>query len=194
MKKNKKLRIVGAKAVKEQIATCDSNGLKAHYECMECGKLYSDVKGKKEIAKSDVVINAKEHSMIFNKGKDATCTEDGIKEHYSCLGCNKKYSDKEGKMELSNNDIIKSKGHTEYIIPGYSATCSDNGITDGVKCSKCNKVLKEQQVVSKTGHNINYRGLEEPTYTEERVIHLLLEHIQQKMVKLFGLIVIHQLL
>ena len=39
-------------------ATVTENGIKEHYACGSCGKLYADAEGKKELEKADIVINA----------------------------------------------------------------------------------------------------------------------------------------
>ncbi len=55
------------------------------------------------------------HSLQKHDGKNATCTENGVKEYWSCSVCNKNYSDAEAKSEITDPintwKVIKAKGH-----------------------------------------------------------------------------------
>ena len=60
-----------------------------------------------------------EHKAVLKKGRPATCTEDGIKDYYYCEGCGKKFSDKDCKNEVTDNDlVIKATGHNygDWIV------------------------------------------------------------------------------
>jgi len=62
-------------AVNEIPATCKATGVKAHYAC-ECGKLYSDAAGTKEVKAEDLVIALAAHK--FGEAVKTTVTENGI--------------------------------------------------------------------------------------------------------------------
>lgn len=102
--------------------TCTENGSVS----MMC------VCGKTEI----VSIDSKGHSLSFIEEVKATCTSEGNIEYYICLACNKKFSDKDGKIEIS--DVVTEKlSHIfdNYIYDG-NATCLADG-TETAVCSSC---------------------------------------------------------
>ncbi len=45
------------------------------------------------------------------------------------------------------------KEHQPVTVPATQATCTDDGLTEGSKCGICHRVLKEQMVISATGHS-----------------------------------------
>ena len=73
--------------------------------------------------------------------KEATCTEEGLKEG-GCKRCG------EGHVE----EIIPKLPHTPEVIPAVEATCSSFGYTEGEKCSVCGTVTVEPQKIKKLDH------------------------------------------
>ena len=73
--------------------------------------------------------------------KEATCTEEGLKEG-GCKRCG------EGHVE----EIIPKLPHTPEVIPAVEATCSSYGYTAGEKCSVCGTVTVEPQKIKKLDH------------------------------------------
>lgn len=71
--------------VKEVPATCDANGTEAYYKCDECGRIFADKEGKKELEKP-VAIPKTGHSYKTVVVK-ATKTKDGYTVK-RCLKCN----------------------------------------------------------------------------------------------------------
>jgi len=66
-------------------ATHKAEGIKEHYQCTKCGKLYSDINGTTEITKADTVIEKISHTFddykndSQNHWKECTCGEIGEK-------------------------------------------------------------------------------------------------------------------
>ena len=48
------------------------------------------------------------HSVEKVAGKEATATENGLKEHYACASCGKTYADAEGKNEVTKDSLVIS--------------------------------------------------------------------------------------
>ncbi len=96
---------------------CGKDGVKEHYRCTVCGKLFADAEGTKEISEKDVTIPATgKHELKKVEEVKATCTKDGVKEHWVCDNCGKMYSDPEGKTEVTEKDlVIPATGHTPGI-------------------------------------------------------------------------------
>ena len=71
-------------------ADCDDNGMKEHYKCEGCNKLFEDATGSAEITdESTLVIPATGHSFVWVTDKEATEAETGLK-HEECTVCHEK--------------------------------------------------------------------------------------------------------
>ncbi|MBR3331720.1 MAG: hypothetical protein IKG25_11050, partial [Mogibacterium sp.] len=124
-----KLRKV--KAIK---ATCQKPGVKAHYECSVCHKIFSDKKGKKETTLAKLATMKAKH--IFKKKtvsdeylkSPATCTKKATY-YYACKTCGEK-----GKKTFTAG---KALGH-KYEQAITKATPAKNG-SIGQKCTVCGK-------------------------------------------------------
>ena len=69
------------KFVAEVAAGCEKDGVKAHYECERCGKLFTDAEGKNEVKAADLVIGATGHHWgEWKVVKAATTREAGIEQ------------------------------------------------------------------------------------------------------------------
>ena len=97
------------------------------------------------------------HTLVKVESTDPTCVIDGYSEHYKCCdeGCNKLFSDAEGKNEITLESVTKkAPGHNAVGIgEAKDATCTESGITAGEKCSVCGMLISEQQTVSAKGHH-----------------------------------------
>jgi uncharacterized repeat protein (TIGR02543 family) len=86
--------------------------------------------------------------------KDATCTEDGVKEHYNCKTCGKNYADAEGTTEISNT-VIKADGHKWVSVAYKAATCEEAGYSAHKECSVCGDKDSSYKAYDKLGHEYN---------------------------------------
>ena len=124
--------------ISEVSATCDSEGISAHYECSRCGK-YFDI-NKNEADYNDLIIPALGHEYgDLITEVSATCESDGIKAHYECAICGKYFDT--NKYEVSYDSlIIPALGH-DYgeLIPEVPADYDNNGMMAHYKCSRCGK-------------------------------------------------------
>ncbi|MBK6087576.1 dockerin type I domain-containing protein [Ruminococcus difficilis] len=89
-------------------ATEESEGVKAHYECEECHKLFSDATGTTEVTVSELVIPKldHQHTLKFKPGKKATTTADGWKSYFYCTECGKYFNNSAGEVELTWDQIV----------------------------------------------------------------------------------------
>lgn len=92
-------------------ATCTSLGLK-ELRCKDCKEVLTTAS-----------INFKEHNIIVDKKKEATCTEDGLTEGSHCSECD---------TIISKQEIIKAIGHN-YILD-LSLTTTTKLV---YKCENC---------------------------------------------------------
>lgn len=93
-----------------------------------------------------IITPSKEHTHNLTKvaRKDATCTEPGNVEYYTCDGCSDFFSDSEGRNKIDNT-IIAPLGHKA------SEDWKHDENNHWRVCTVCNAVLTETQM----GHGMN---------------------------------------
>ena len=112
-----------------------------------------------------------------------TCTADGVKEHYVCIGCGAKYWDAKRKypVEDPSEVILPATGHNMTHIGGRKPTCTEDGVVEHYCCDDCYKLYYDQAgeypVASESdlmleayGHNLTHVGGKKPTCTEDGVV------------------------
>ncbi len=120
-------------AVEEVPASCEADGMEAHYKCEVCGKLYSDEAGTQEVTAESLVIEATGHSAEKVEAKDATATEDGNIEYWYCEACGKYFKDEALTEEISKEDTVipatgeKPTDPTKPTDPSDPSDTSDTG-------------------------------------------------------------------
>ena len=158
-------------------ATCTEAGNTEYWSCSRCEKLFSDASGTEETTLEATVIPAKGHAMTRTAGKEATCTEGGNTEYWTCSSCNKLFSDASGTEETTlEATVIPAKGHAMTKTAGNDATCTEAGNTEYWTCSRCNKLFSdasgteettlEATVIPAKGHALTKTDREEATCTE----------------------------
>ncbi len=117
----------------EKPSTCDNDGIKAYYSCLTCGKWFTDKEGKSEITDKSETVLPKGHKLTPVEEKKATCTANGYATHYECSGCDKWFSDKDGKNEITDKSkaiYIKTEHSFEKQI---CAVCGYHEATAGLQ-------------------------------------------------------------
>ena len=123
-------------------ATCTEAGNIAYWTCGTCKKLFSDAEGTTEITIADTVVAAKGHSLEKTEAKDATCTEAGNTEYWTCSECKKLFGDDKGTTEITEEaTVVAVKGHALEKTEAKAATCTEAGNTEYWTCSECKKLL-----------------------------------------------------
>lgn len=100
--------------------------------------------GKKDTCKVTVkvpVCNHSEDKLTHVDGKAATCTEDGVKEHYLCK-CGTKL-DLDKKTVLATT-VIPATGHKVVKVDKVDPTCSAPGMKAHYACSVCGKWFSDK--------------------------------------------------
>ena len=145
---------------------------------------------KSSLKKSDFgdqadLVSYTSHTLKKTEAKDATCTEDGNKEYWTCEHC--------GKYFLSDNtnpETAKAVEQSETVIPAShkltkveakDATCAEDGNKEYWTCEHCKKyflsddtnpetakaVEQSETIIPALKHkNATTRGASEPTETE----------------------------
>ena len=147
-------------------ANCTEDGNTEYWTCSKCGRLYSDAEGNNEINETDTVIAATGHTITHVKAKEATCTDAGNIEYWTCSTCKKLYSDADGNNEINETDtVIDATGHTITHVEAKEATCTDAGNIEYWTCGKCGTIFSnaegttvttaENITIKATGHDWN---------------------------------------
>lgn len=138
--------------VEAKTATCAENGCKEHWECSVCGKYFSDAEGTSELSASSVETakNASNHTDLqhFDR-EEATCSAQGTVEHWYCSGCDKYFSDAEGKTEISKVKLDIDKDKTNHSSLEYHqaapASCDEKGNIPYYYCPDCKNYFSDAE-------------------------------------------------
>ena len=86
------------------------------------------------------------HKLVFEKGHPATCKVTGVKDCYVCETCMLKYSDAEGKNEITDVMIpVDSDAHTLKHVPADPYTCTEPGMKEHYACVDCEKTFTDAE-------------------------------------------------
>lgn len=98
-------------AYKASDATCTEPAI--YYQSCVCGETG---------AETFISGTAKGHTLSKTEPQEATCTEAGNKEYWSCAACGKYFSAADGKTEISLSDtVVAAKGHS--YMDGKCSAC-----------------------------------------------------------------------
>ena len=114
-------------------ATCEEAGNIAYWTCSECGKIFSDENGTKEISRNDIVVPATDHA--WDNGvvtTQPTCTEAGVR----TFTCANDSTHKKTQPE-------PAAGHTLTAVAAKAATCEEEGNIAYYECSVCHKYFSD---------------------------------------------------
>lgn len=87
---------------------CGEVGYHEHYECVNCGKFFTDEEGSGQIKKADMAITL-DHTLTKVPAKAATTSKKGNIEYYICEECGKWFKDAGGTQEITD--------HSSVVIP-----------------------------------------------------------------------------
>ena len=128
--------------IAEVAATCTKDGVKAHYECVNCRKLFM---GTHEVTAEDLVIPATGKHTYGEKVEEipATCTEDGVKGYYKCGQCGEPAFIGTHAITDPAQLVIPAVGHHVYgdKIAEVAATCTKDGVKAHYECVNCRKLF-----------------------------------------------------
>ena len=167
-------------AVAEVPATCETAGVRAHWKCEVCGKLFSDAEGKTETTLEKLTIPATGHaygepvwkwnddftaSATFTCANDtshvetvnATVTNEVTTEATCKADGVRTYTAKvtfEGKEYTdTKTEVIPATSHDTELVGAKDATCTEDGYTGNEVCKVCQTVVKQGEVIPALGHD-----------------------------------------
>ena len=167
-------------AVAEVPATCETAGVKAHWVCSVCGKLFSYVEGKTETTLEKLTIPATGHaygepvwkwnddytaSATFTCGNDASHVEtvnaavtNEVTTAATCETTGVRtytakvtFEDKE--YTDTKTEVIPATSHDTELVGAKDATCTEDGYTGNEVCKVCQTVVKQGEVIPALGHD-----------------------------------------
>ena len=167
-------------AVAEVPATCETAGVKAHWVCSVCGKLFSDVEGKTETTLEKLTIPATGHaygepvwkwnddytaSATFTCGNDASHVEtvnaavtNEVTTAATCETTGVRtytakvtFEDKE--YTDTKTEVIPATSHDTELVGAKDATCTEDGYTGNEVCKVCGVTVKQGEVIPALGHD-----------------------------------------
>ena len=142
--------------IEEIPSTCYSHGVKAHYVCSECNKLFDSDKN---------VIDSLELPLSDHKYGDliaevpSTCVTHGVMAHYECAECGKVFDST--KNEVSSLELPLSDHNYGDLIEEIPATCVEIGHVAHYECADCGKLFDadkheiESDEISMVAHSWN---------------------------------------
>ena len=167
-------------AVAEVPATCETAGVKAHWVCSVCGKLFSDVEGKTETTLEKLAIPATGHAYgepvwkwndDFTASATFTCANnDAHVENVTATVTNavttaatckadgvRTYTAKvtfEGEDYTdTKTEVIPATSHDTELVGAKDATCTEDGYTGDEVCKVCGVTVKQGEVIPALGHD-----------------------------------------
>lgn len=146
--------------------TCETTGLKDNYYKCDVCDAYILKDG------TSAVIKATGHDYVKVAGKKATCTEDGVTEHYTCAnkGCDKvfTYDAKTKKyVEYTGELVIAATGHKAVLWDASENDCTKTAYKYNY-CSACKAEWVEGYAAPK-GHTMADVKVVNPTCTTDGV-------------------------
>ena len=161
-------------------ATCTEAGNIRYWYCSRCGKYFSNAGATTEIALADTVIPAKGHNnpLYHVNGIPASCTAEGLIEHWWCTACDRRFSDAGAETEISQADtVIPAIGHIDPLehVTARPASCTEEGNIEYWHCTRCGmyftdagateEVSQAGTVIAKLAHTLAAHEEEPATCT-----------------------------
>ena len=98
-----------------------------------------------------VIPQGHEHNLVYVEAKAATCTSEGNIAYWTCDGCGAKFSDAEGKNQISDVKTAKA----DHTWDEGKVTTQPTCVADGEKtytCTVCKEATKTEKIAA-TGHS-----------------------------------------
>lgn len=133
-------------------ATCYQEGHVAYYECKMCHAeaIYDESIGK-FVVQTNGVTKAKDPTNHGGKlpktpAQEPTCGASGNYEYYYCSGCNKYFTDEDGKIPFTGSVVRPATGkHTLEPVAAKDPTCTEDGYEAYWKCSVCGQKFSDAE-------------------------------------------------
>ena len=119
--------------------TCTKDGIQPHYHCEKCNKNFVDENGVQQMPNTKIPATQHEGTVRYVPYQAATCSQEGVKEHFECDACGM-YFDIKGNQIPKTSVVIPAGGHVigeKDLTPGKPATCTQPGTLEYYTCQVC---------------------------------------------------------
>lgn len=133
-------------------ATCTEPGVRDHWKCSVCGKLFSDEAGTTEVTAEQLGTDLAPHALTAVAEVPATCVETGTAAHWRCTSCGGLFKDGRGTQLVSADDlVIPLAAHRLTAHAPKAATCTEPGSLAHWTCEVCGKTFLDDRTLDPTG-------------------------------------------
>lgn len=113
--------------------------------CTEAGSEQRVCEVCGEVIKTEA-IPATGHAAMHVSAQDATCTEQGVIEHWACGTCGKLFADEACTVEMSQADTVApALGHKLEAVAEAPATCEEPGVRAHYACATCGELFLDAE-------------------------------------------------
>ena len=136
--------------VAPKAATCLENGNREYYTCSGCDETFADEEGVMKLSAAKYVISAKGHNVAKHGEKSATCSTEGIKEHYECRSCGTLFRDADGMFQINSPSVAPMLSHSLTKVDAKDAVGFVPGWHEHYTCSNCDGIYKDAYALEET--------------------------------------------
>lgn len=153
-----------------------------HFKCLDCFRLAFDAEFSKETTEYDVIdsFSPVTHTTAIRQEEvRATCNSFGVKQHFTCSGCNQMFLDETLTMQTypGSSELWLDYDYSNHLslnfFQGVAATCNQSGVKDYYECNSCYKKYEDEGatkeifddadlVIPNTSHNVTYHPEQYP--------------------------------
>lgn len=119
-------------------ATCTDKGVRHHWKCSRCAKLFSDANATKVLSSAETPVDSKAHgdeNLIDILEIKPTCYTVGWSLGKKCVKCD----------TITIRPTLKPITHDLEEISAQAATCTEKGIVKHWHCKSCNKDFEDEK-------------------------------------------------
>lgn len=151
--------------------TCDAAGNKVYWTCDNEGEgiLYANEDGTETTTMEQITVAKKEHTVVPVDAVPATCVSKGMQAYFTCLNCDRIYSDADGETEIKDKSSLEipiNENHTGELTFDYDEAPAAEA-AGGVLKATCSDCKKEAAITYSTGVGVAATSSSNPTSVGE---------------------------
>ncbi len=132
---------------------CNENGLTTtYYECTNCGNCYFDEAATEIVPDPAALVTDGAHQLSHVDAVAASCTDFGVKEHWKCAICYRRFYDAEAKEPVEDPErdlVIPAVPHSLQKAEEVKPDCVHPGVKAHYVCSVCGALFLDEEGTAK---------------------------------------------